>query len=330
MIDRGNSIAFAIPASMAASAADPRCLVCIPCFNSEDTIVEVVAALLRNSAADILLVDDLSDKPLEGIIRKAFPSEDRVTVLRPKEKVFTGGAKNMGLQRGMDEDYDFAIMMDSDVVVGPNTVRGMQEFLRTHPDEVVVSAAILPFGNLSQYADTLINFSNYLPNPARDVSRKECLAGYAFAINLVRFRASPCLMPRRIGGDDVLFFRGMQARLGIDTFALLNHATVVHKPPRATLQRAVSAQRRYGMSFFSHNQNRRNAVFNRWPMLHLLTPRFLLMLARLVRCRRFRDLLYAPVCWYLDLRRAVGIIQLQVTGFQDPLHARQPVSRPQH
>ena len=95
-------------------------LVCVPCFNSQDSIEQVLEPLLEHSDADILLVDDSSDVPLVDLIEDRFSGYmHRITVLRPSEKVYSGGAKNIGIRRGLAEGYRITIMLDSDIIT-PN------------------------------------------------------------------------------------------------------------------------------------------------------------------------------------------------------------------
>ena len=298
-------------------ASKPRTLVCIPCYNSEQTIIETVRSVLVNSDADILLVDDQSDQPLIDIINREIPQEPRIKVVRPDRKVYAGGGKNLGFQRCREEAYDFAFMMDSDIVLLPGTFDRMLNYLKVS-GEVVVGSSILPNGNCLQYSDTLINFSKYLPEPSREISWKDYLAGYAFAVNMKEFERSPCCMPNSIGGDDVVFFKLLKENFAIDRFPLLNDAAVIHNPPRTTLKKAVRTQNRYGSAFFSHREDPRNLLANKIPLLHLLTPRFLMMSWRMLRRGRVKDLRYAPVCWYLDFRRSIRILHLQLVGFEFP------------
>ena len=299
------------------AASTRRSMVCIPCYNSEDTIIETTQAVLDHTDADVLLVDDLSHAPLIDLIAREFPGEKRIRVIRPKEKVFAGGGKNLGLQRCLAEGYDFVLMMDSDVVLQADSFSRMIDYLNDS-DEVVVGAGILPHGNHLQYSDTLINFSKYLPVPTAKVSRKNYLAGYAYVINLQVFRKSPCYMPTSIGGDDVVFFQRVKENFGLESLAMLNDAQVIHKPPRSTLPKAVKAQHRYARGFFSHRKDRQGGVAERLPLIHLLTPRFWLMVVRILRSGRTSDLRFAPLCWYLDFRRALAILHLHQTGFEYP------------
>ncbi len=294
-------------------------LICIPCFNSEGEIEQVVRPLLQYSNAHVLLIDDHSEQPLQAFIEQRFKYHmHRITVLRPDSKVYSGGAKNIGMRRALSEGYRTVILLDSDIVVPEHFVFCIRQYFLSNPRQVVVAPAIQPHGTRCQYVDTLINFSTYLPENEREVSYKTCLAGYAFALNLQVFRQHPCFHDERYGGEDVLFFHQLMSTFGLEGLPVLNRVPVLHLPPRKTLRQVFAAQRRYGRAFFTHNNRRREYLFTKIPLLHLFTPRFYLMCVRLLRRRRFNDLAYLPWCWCLDLTRAVQIVRLSLVGHRDP------------
>lgn len=293
-------------------------LVCIPCYNSERTLPEVVGAVLSHSDADVLLVDDHSDASLEDFAANQFTeSEHRITVICPEGKRYSGGCKNFGIRRAIEHGYRTVIFLDSDIVCHSSVFAQFTAYLQAHPEELLVAASILPFGQGFQYADTLINFSNYLPDPREDVSRRDCLAGYAVAVNVENFARRPCFFEDRMGGDDVLFFRTVAREFGVADFPILNRAVVTHKPPRQQMKKAIATQRRYARAFFTHNDRERARWFNRMPFLHLATPRCWLMVKRLMERRRFSDLAFLPRCWFLDVQRAMAIIELARAGHRD-------------
>lgn len=286
-------------------------LVCIPCFNCEHTIGEVLHQLLADSDADVLLIDDASDQPLEAHVKTLnLDGADRVTVFRPEQKQYAGGGKNIGIRVAAEMGYRRLICLDSDIVIQHGFSKSLQVYLDENPEQVVVGAAILPFGEGCQYADTLINFSTYLPDPFKTVSEKDCLASYAFALNMDLFRKQVCYMPRQIGGEDVYFFRKIREQFGLEKLPLLNKVAVFHKHPRTNKNNAFATQRRYAKGFFAYNDESRVGLFNRIPWLHLLTPRFCLMVLRLAKRKRLHDLLMAPLCWRLDFVRSLEIMKL--------------------
>ena len=272
-------------------------LICVPCFNSEDTIIDVVEALLQNTDADILLVDDLSDEPVEEVIRQHFGQvPERIEIHRPACKLYTGGAKNVGIRRALREAYNAILLLDSDVMVPVGLVPAVRQYFRESPEAVVVGPAILPAGTPWQYTDTLINFSKFLPNRYERVSKRSILAGYAFALNLPVFVQRPCFHASRFGGEDVMFFRELAEQFDLRGFPVLNFVPVIHLPPRGRRQDAQHAQKRYGQSFFTHAGQPRERIFQQFPWLHFFTPRWWLMLSRVVRRRRWPDLKVRGAC----------------------------------
>lgn len=294
-------------------------LICVACFNSEDTIIEVVESLLQNTNADILLIDDLSDEPVEDVIRRHFRHlPARIQIQRADEKVYCGGAKNLGIRHAIREAYDAILLIDSDVIVPAGLDSAIRQFFRQSPADVVVAPAILPAGTPWQYTDTLINFSKFLPDCREEVSQRSNLAGYAFALNIPVFAQRPCYHEARFGGEDVLFFHQLAEQFALRGFPVLNRVPVLHFPPRGRRQDAQIAQRRYGAAFFTHFDRPRERVFKQFPWLHFLTPRWWLMLSRVIRRRRWSDLRYVAHAWLLDWTRARHIVHLLAKGYRDP------------
>ncbi len=299
--------------------ATSNTLVCIPCYNSEDTIEDLVESLLAYSDADIMLVDDGSKVPLDSFLPDRFANQmDRIQIVRPAQKVYSGGGKNLGIWKAIEEGYEYLILMDSDLALPHRFVSGLRHYLQQHPTEVLVAPSINPAGNRWQYADTMINFSTYLPSPGGKMSPKNCLAGYAFALNMELYRQNPVYHRGRYGGEDVLFFHDVMEQFKLDYLPMLNDIYVRHLPPRATRMDAKRAQQRYGKAFFSHNDGSRERLFSSYPWMHFLTPRFMLMVSRLIRRCRYSDLWFVPLCWYLDICRANRIVQLHRDGYADP------------
>ena len=51
---------------------------------------------------DILLIDDHSTPSVDNLIKEKFAIlPDNLQVIRPKEKVFSGGARNLGIEKAI-------------------------------------------------------------------------------------------------------------------------------------------------------------------------------------------------------------------------------------
>jgi glycosyltransferase involved in cell wall biosynthesis len=300
-------------------AAAPRAdvLVCVPCYNAQATVADCVRPFVDRDDTRILLVDDHSTPPLRGLFAE---QEEQfwsvVTVVRPEVKVYAEGARNVGIRTALEGDYRLLVFVDSDIIAGHDFLDQVRSFFRSHPEQVLVSATIEPFGRSWQYAETLINFSRYLPRSKPLVGRTRHLASYACALNLDRFRAHPCFFDESHdeqgvwwSAEDIRFFDTVKARFQTDEFPILNYVSVEHRHPRSDWRRALRSQERYARAMLRTGYAR-YGMANALPLLHLLTPRFWLMVGRLIRRARVRDLRYAPMCWLLDFYRATQAIRL--------------------
>ncbi len=151
---------------------DRDVLVCVPCYNAEATIVECVEPFLGREDTHVLLVDDHSERRLQDFIKQHASADwSNVTLVRPDDKVYAEGARNLGIRQALDDGYRLLVFIDSDIIVSVSFLAEIQAFLQANAEDVVVSATIEPFGSVVQYAETLINFSRYLPR-ARPESRR--------------------------------------------------------------------------------------------------------------------------------------------------------------
>ncbi len=305
----------------------PDCLVCIPYYECEEAIIPVLQSVLQMDRVDVLIVDDQSSTPVvETLGDRLDTFGERVRIVRANDKVYSGGGKNWGIREAISRGYRFVLLLDADVVVPDRLMDEVRRFFAAHPDEAVVAPAIEPDGGCWQRADTLINFSSYLTDPHAPISYRSCLAGYAFALQLSVFARSPCFHLTRFGGEDVLFFREVGRRFHGRRFPVLNTVPVRHLPSRDMESEALNAQLRYAKAFFTHNDSRREWIFVKAPVLHWLTPRWLLMMGRLLRRHRWSDLGAWAKCWRLDICRANHIIRLHRQSYRDSAY-RDPANR---
>jgi len=117
---RSNDYSLIDEAQKLATAPDSGVSVVIPARNSQDTINEVLAAIIDAAGTypwECVIVDDASDIPL-----KVENPDPRITVLRSDTQLFCGGARNLGLRHVR---HDTVLFCDSDTLLPGN-------FLTTH------------------------------------------------------------------------------------------------------------------------------------------------------------------------------------------------------
>lgn len=91
-----------------------KTLVITPTYNEAANINDAVVAVLTNSDADVLIVDDSSPDGTGEIADKIARENSRVHVMHRKTKDGLGGAYLAGFEWGLARDYEVVVEMDAD------------------------------------------------------------------------------------------------------------------------------------------------------------------------------------------------------------------------
>ncbi|HEX9123466.1 MAG TPA: apolipoprotein N-acyltransferase [Actinomycetota bacterium] len=98
----------------------PRTLVILPTYNERDTIVRVLRGLLAlPEDVNVLVVDDGSPDGTADLVRDLARSEPRVRLVERPAKAGLASAYLVGFRRALQEGYDLAVEMDSDLSHDP-------------------------------------------------------------------------------------------------------------------------------------------------------------------------------------------------------------------
>lgn len=97
------------------------------CFNS-----------LRNSTipCDVLAIDNGSTDGSQDYIHSHFPE---VKLIKNKENLGFGRANNIGLQKALDDNYEYAYLLNQDAWVLPDTFEKLVAVSEAHPEYGVLS-----------------------------------------------------------------------------------------------------------------------------------------------------------------------------------------------
>ena len=85
---------------------------------------------------DILVVDNGSTDGTQSYIKENFPE---VNLLQSEKNLGFGKANNIGLQKALDEGYDFAYLLNQDAWVMPDTFEKLIEICKRNPNYGVLS-----------------------------------------------------------------------------------------------------------------------------------------------------------------------------------------------
>jgi hypothetical protein len=97
-----------------------RALAILPTYEERDTIERVVRGVLAAPGVDVLVVDDSSPDGTGDVVRRIAADEPRVRLLERPAKSGLASAYLEGFRVAVDEGYDAAIEMDSDLSHDPS------------------------------------------------------------------------------------------------------------------------------------------------------------------------------------------------------------------
>lgn len=134
---------------------NPTISVVIPHYNQQDvlgfTLDSVLAQTIRPE--EILVVDDQStDIEKTARIEKEYVDYPQVKFIYAKQKLFAGGARNLGARSASG---DIIAFIDSDDIMHPQRLEFVLDAFRKHPDTVFLLTGMVPF---SETIPTAENF----------------------------------------------------------------------------------------------------------------------------------------------------------------------------
>jgi apolipoprotein N-acyltransferase len=138
--------------------AAPRTLVILPTFNERETIERVIAGVLeRPERPDILVVDDSSPDGTAELVRPFLGASGRVRLHERPTKSGLATAYLDGFVLALDEGYDLAVEMDSDLSHDPNELSRLLEGARRH--DLTVGSRYIPGGSVTNWSRARVALS---------------------------------------------------------------------------------------------------------------------------------------------------------------------------
>jgi GT2 family glycosyltransferase len=172
-----------------------------PCLRA----LEAEARRLPTDGLAITVVDNASSDGTAALLTREFPG---ATCIPLSENLGFGRGCNAGLRRALDENAEFALLVNNDVELEPGCVAALLAAARAHPeaglltgtllfkDEEVVNSTGLVFDVLGRVRDRDFGL------PLARLDRPDGpVAGVSGGLSLLR-----CSMLRRIGGFDPDYF----------------------------------------------------------------------------------------------------------------------------
>lgn len=142
-----------------------RILVIIVTYNAHQWIRQCLSSIDVNKY-DVLVVDNASEDDTIFIIRNEF---SKVKLVCSDINLGFGKANNIGLQKAIDENYDFVLLLNQDAWLEKNTIEALTKSMKGNNDYGIIS----PIQRNSNENDIESLFKNYLNKNNVNVEAKE-------------------------------------------------------------------------------------------------------------------------------------------------------------
>ncbi|MBC7389869.1 MAG: glycosyltransferase family 2 protein [Opitutaceae bacterium] len=102
-----------------------KVLAIIVTYNGAQWIQKCISSLMENTLVpEILIVDNASTDNTLEIVSKDFPT---VEIIKSRENLGFGKANNIGLKKALEEQMDYAFLLNQDAWADPNTIEKLIE-----------------------------------------------------------------------------------------------------------------------------------------------------------------------------------------------------------
>lgn len=114
-----------------------RILIIIVTYNAQKWISRCLDSIKTSSIeTEVFIVDNGSTDGTQEFIKKHFPE---VEFIQSMKNLGFGKANNIGLQKALDEKYDYVYLLNQDAWVMPDTIQTLINVHRIHPEYGVLS-----------------------------------------------------------------------------------------------------------------------------------------------------------------------------------------------
>ncbi len=111
----------------------PTVAVVIPTWNRRDDLLACLASVeaMGYPRLHVIVVDNGSTDGTAEAVRARFPA---VEVIRSETNRGFAAGSNLGLQRALQREADYVLLLNNDVVVAPDTLARLVEVAEAHPE----------------------------------------------------------------------------------------------------------------------------------------------------------------------------------------------------
>ena len=122
---------------------NPTITVLMPTYRRPHTVGRAIESVLRQTFSDweFIIIDDASVDGTAQVLAKFAARDKRIRILRNEKNLYISGALNRGLDAAAGEFI--ARVDDDDYWIDDQKLQKQVDFLRAHPDHVVVGGGVI-------------------------------------------------------------------------------------------------------------------------------------------------------------------------------------------
>lgn len=127
-------------------------------FNGRDWVIKCINSLLQQTEKDydVYVVDNASTDGTVEAVKNTFG--DGVCCLSNPENLGGAGGFDRGLKYGLEQDYEYIVLLDNDIVLEEHCLENMKAYLDQHLDVGIVGSKVMVMDNPNMIQD----YGNYL------------------------------------------------------------------------------------------------------------------------------------------------------------------------
>ncbi len=139
-------------------SASPRTLVILPTYDERATVERVIRGVLEApEEVHILVVDDSSPDGTADVVRALMDGEPRIRLHERPAKSGLASAYLEGFHRALDEGFDLAVEMDSDLSHDPGELPRLLAAAGIH--DLTIGSRYVPGGSVSNWSRSRVALS---------------------------------------------------------------------------------------------------------------------------------------------------------------------------
>ena len=129
----------------------------IPTFNRAVDVIECLTALSVQQSISVQAIV-VNDGSSDGTTEKILAQYPQTIVIEGDGNLWWSGCTNVGVQRALDDGFDYVLLLNDDNAMEPGAVMHLLAYAESHPSTLVGSLVLIKGTNLVAYAGCTVRW----------------------------------------------------------------------------------------------------------------------------------------------------------------------------